>query len=65
MSNAILIDSVQLAKYDREVAVENANDLRYNWACENKRAKELKVKLDSYAACTALTPLSGNATVIT
>ncbi|KAE9168650.1 hypothetical protein PF004_g28438 [Phytophthora fragariae] len=45
--------------------MENANDLRYNWACENKRAKELKVKLDSYAACTALKPLSVNATVST
>ncbi|KAE9273882.1 hypothetical protein PR003_g29772, partial [Phytophthora rubi] len=43
--------AIDTAKYDREVAIENVNGLRYKWARENERANELKMKLTSYAAC--------------
>ncbi|KAE8953207.1 hypothetical protein PR001_g32973, partial [Phytophthora rubi] len=43
--------AIDTAKYDREVAIEDAIDLRYKWAQEIKRANELKMKLASYAAC--------------
>ncbi|KAE9008332.1 hypothetical protein PR001_g16724 [Phytophthora rubi] len=43
--------AIDTAKYDREVAIEDAIDLRYKWARENERANELKMKLASYSAC--------------
>ncbi|KAE8981067.1 hypothetical protein PF011_g22178 [Phytophthora fragariae] len=40
-----------MAKDDRDVAIKNADYLRYELDQEIKRANELKMKLDSYAAC--------------
>ncbi|KAE9127927.1 hypothetical protein PF010_g4721 [Phytophthora fragariae] len=55
--------AIDTAKYDREVAIEDAIDLRNKWARENERANDLKMKLASYDACCD-TEHSGNASVI-
>ncbi|KAE8957405.1 hypothetical protein PF011_g31156 [Phytophthora fragariae] len=43
--------AIDTAKDDRDVAIKNADYLRYELDQEIKRANELKMKLDSYAAC--------------
>ncbi|KAE9277659.1 hypothetical protein PR003_g28729 [Phytophthora rubi] len=43
--------AIDTAKDDRDVAIKNAGYLRYERDQEIKRANELKMKLDSYAAC--------------
>ncbi|KAE9189218.1 hypothetical protein PF004_g22271 [Phytophthora fragariae] len=43
--------AIDTAKHDRDVAREDANDLRYKLTLENERAVQLKMKLASYDAC--------------
>ncbi|KAE9265737.1 hypothetical protein PR003_g32364, partial [Phytophthora rubi] len=43
--------AIDTAKHDRDVAREDANDLRYKLTLVNERAVQLKMKLDSYDAC--------------
>ncbi|KAE9299369.1 hypothetical protein PF008_g23269 [Phytophthora fragariae] len=43
--------AIDTAKHDRDVAREDANDLRYKLTLENVRAVQLKMKLASYDAC--------------